>query len=91
MLKFCIDKISWSRKKYKCWTKVVLFTGDKIETYEKNPVRGFMSSMEIPMHIGWESKIDSAFLMWPDNSFEKITMDTSSKHLSFKYKRGVAI
>jgi enediyne biosynthesis protein E4 len=68
-------------------SKIVLFAGDKIETYEKNPVRGFMSSMEIPMHIGLgKSKIDSAFLIWPDNSFEKIIIDSSLQQLSFTYK-----
>ncbi len=69
-------------------SKIVLFAGDKISTYEKNPARGFMSSMEIPMHIGiGKSKIDSAFLIWPDNSFQKIVIDTLSQRLSFNYKK----
>jgi enediyne biosynthesis protein E4 len=72
-------------------SKVVLFKGDKIETYEKNPAKGFMSSMEIPIHIGLGiSKIDSAFLIWPDNSFEKIVVDTLSPQLSLAYKKGLS-
>jgi enediyne biosynthesis protein E4 len=72
-------------------SKIVLFTGDKIETYEKNPARGFMSSMEILMHIGIGGlKIDSAFLIWPDNSFQKIVLDTLSQQLSFNYKKELA-
>ncbi len=68
--------------------RAVLFKGDKIETYEKNPVKGFLSSMEIPIHIGLgTAKIDSAFLIWPDNSFEKFAIDTLSLHLSFTYKK----
>ena len=68
--------------------KVILFKADKIETYEKNIARGFMSGMEIPIHIGLgTSKIDSAFLIWPDNSFEKIIIDTQSLNLSFSYKK----
>ncbi len=71
-------------------TKLVLFAGDKIETYEKNPARGFMSSMEIPVHIGLGAqKIDSTFLIWPDNSFEKIILDRLSPHPAFVYKKGL--
>jgi len=71
-------------------SKLVLFTGEKIETYEKNAVRGFMSGMEIPVHIGLgNSKIDSAFLIWPDNSFEKIKPDVFTQQLSFTYRVGL--
>lgn len=69
--------------------KLVLFSGGNIATYEKNPARGFMSAMEIPVHIGFgKAKTDSAFLIWPDNSFEKITVDTITK-LEFRYKKGL--
>jgi enediyne biosynthesis protein E4 len=68
-------------------SKIVLFRGDHIETYEKNPARGFMSSMEIPIHIGLRNtSIDSSFLIWPDNSFQKITLDTLLPNISFTYK-----
>ncbi|MEO5892187.1 MAG: VCBS repeat-containing protein [Ferruginibacter sp.] len=70
--------------------RLIIFEGSNIETYEKNPVRGFMSSMEIPLHIGLgKATIDSAFLIWPDNSSEKIVIDTLSQHLSFIYKKGL--
>lgn len=73
-------------------TKVILFKNSNIETYEKTSVRGFMSSMEIPMHIGLgKNKIDSAFLVWPDNSYQKITLDTLSQHLFFSYKKGLPV
>jgi enediyne biosynthesis protein E4 len=85
---FTVIKLTGSEKnKNAVGAKLILFKRDKIETYEKNPVKGFMSSMEIPMHIGLgTAKIDSAFLIWPDNSFEKILIDTLSQHLSFDYK-----
>lgn len=71
--------------------KVVLFSGDNISTYEKNPAKGFMSSMEIPLHIGrGKEKIDSVFLIWPDNSYEKIKIDTVS-YASFSYKKGLPL
>ncbi len=70
--------------------KLVLFAGDKIETYEKNPAKGFMSSMEIPLHVGLgKQKIDSSFLIWPDNTFEKITLDSNTQHIAFTYKKGL--
>ncbi len=71
--------------------KVVLFKGSKIETYEKNPTKGFMSSMETPIHIGMGiSNIDSAFLIWPNNTFQKIVLDTLLPLHLFSYKTGLA-
>jgi hypothetical protein len=71
--------------------KVVLFTKDQIRTYEKFPVKGFLSSMEVPMLIGLkQTNIDSAFLIWPDNSFEKINFAKHlNKQISYTYKKGL--
>ncbi|MBL7727593.1 MAG: CRTAC1 family protein, partial [Dinghuibacter sp.] len=45
-----------------------------VRVYEKFPVRGFQSSMEIPLHAGLAGKRpDSAILVWPDNSYTRIT------------------
>ena len=75
---------------YAVGSKLALFVRDKIQLYENNPARGFMSSMVIPMHIGFgKAMIDSAFLIWPDNSFEKITIDTSNQYISFVYQKGL--
>src|SRR5438046_2213425 len=53
--------------------KVVLFTKSGVQTYEKYPVHGFQSSMEIPLHIGLgNGAIDSMFLIWPDNTFQRL-------------------
>ena len=53
--------------------KIIVYADNGIRTYENYPVKGFMSSMQIPMHIGLDhTKIDSAFLVWPDNSFQSI-------------------
>ncbi|HXB95574.1 MAG TPA: FG-GAP-like repeat-containing protein, partial [Puia sp.] len=55
--------------------KLILFTGKEIRTYEKYPVHGFMSSMEIPIHIGLDhTQVDSAFLIWPDNTFQRVDL-----------------
>ena len=71
--------------------KLVLFTPGEIRTYEKFPVKGFLSSMEIPLSIGLKNtKVDSAFLIWPDNSFQKIQpVDFKKKQLAFAYQIGL--
>ncbi len=70
--------------------KVIVFTGSEIRTYEKFPVRGFQGSMEIPMHIGLNNtKVDSLFLIWPDNSFEKIRYTPDTLNL-YSYYKGLA-
>ncbi len=69
--------------------KVVVFTNNEVQLYEKQPVRGFQSSMEIPLHIGLGSaKPDSILLIWPDNSYEKLTIPTDTV-LFVKYKTGL--
>jgi len=70
--------------------KVVLFANNGIRTYEKNPARGFQSSMEIPLHIGLvNTKADSAFLIWPDNSYQYISLSNKESHISFSYQKGL--
>jgi hypothetical protein len=69
--------------------KLILFAGNEIRTWENYPVHGFLSSMQIPVHAGLgNTKIDSAFLIWPDNSCQKIEIskDTTS---SFSYTKGL--
>jgi enediyne biosynthesis protein E4 len=70
--------------------RVILFTGTEIRTYDKYPVHGFLSSMETPLHIGLDNtKIDSLFLVWPDNTYEKINPVLAQKNLSLIYKNGL--
>jgi len=70
--------------------KIVEFTGDQIRTYENFPVKGFQSSMQIPIHIGLEkTKIDSMFLIWPDNSYQRIQI--TGTHLSFIYQKNLPL
>ncbi len=66
--------------------KVVLFANGGIRTYENNPVRGFLSSMLVPLHIGLaNTKIDSAFLIWPDASFQPVTLK-ANQQTTFTYQ-----
>ena len=69
---------------------VVLFAGNEIRTYEHNPVHGFLSSMLVPLHIGLEeTKIDSAFLIWPDHTHQSINIKTGKQE--FAYTKGLPL
>jgi hypothetical protein len=69
--------------------KVILFANAGIRTYENNPVHGFQSSMLLPIHIGLDkTKIDSAFLIWPDNTYQPIQIKANQR-LSFSYAVGL--
>jgi hypothetical protein len=58
-------------------SRVVIFANKEVRTYEKFPVKGFMSSMEGPLLIGLKNTIvDSAFLVWPDQSCQKLDLHT---------------
>jgi len=72
--------------------KVFLFSGNKTERYEKYPVRGFLSSMEVPLHIGTSgTRIDSVILIWPDNSFEKLTIAEGKTVYDATYRTGLPV
>ncbi len=65
--------------------KIILFANGGIRTYENTPVHGFQSSMQLPITIGLnKTTIDSAFLIWPDNSYQPIVI-MPYQQLSFKY------
>ncbi|MFN5135496.1 MAG: VCBS repeat-containing protein, partial [Chitinophagaceae bacterium] len=69
--------------------KLILFSGNEIKSYENYPVHGFLSSMQTPLHIGLNNTtVDSAFLIWPDNSFERSDLK-KDKSSTFSYKKGL--
>ncbi|HZH97008.1 MAG TPA: VCBS repeat-containing protein, partial [Flavisolibacter sp.] len=69
--------------------KAILFADSGIRIYEKYPVRGFQSSMEIPMHIGLKNTAaDSMIIIWPDNTFQKLDKKSDSV-LSVTYQEGL--
>jgi enediyne biosynthesis protein E4 len=70
--------------------------GEEIRTYEKYPVHGFLSSMEIPLHVGlFHTQVDSAFMVWPDNTYQRVNLqpeeNTRSDHrvLTLIWKKGL--
>jgi hypothetical protein len=69
--------------------KLVLFGNNQLYLYEKQAVHGFMSAMEIPMHIGLDKiKPDSAFLIWPDNTYQRINLPANNAQLVLTWQKG---
>ena len=70
--------------------KLILFAGGEIHTYEKYPVHGFLSSAEVPLHVGlYNVHPDSTFLVWPDNTYQRITLPPGKDRLTFTYAKGL--
>jgi len=70
--------------------KLILFAGSEIHTYEKYPVHGFLSSAETPIHVGlYDIRPDSAFLIWPDNGFQRITLPPTGGKIQLAYTKGL--
>ena len=69
--------------------RIFQFENKKIRVYENNPAKGFLSSMMIPIHIGISGiKPDSTFLVWPDNTYQKINIGNDSLQ-SYNYQTGL--
>ena len=72
-------------------SKIIVFTKSDVRTYEKFPLHGFLSSAEIPVHIGL-NKVhpDSIVLIWPNNSYQKINWQSDTgKIISINYTEGL--
>lgn len=55
---------------------------------QKFPVRGFQSSMEIPLHVGIgdKRKVKKIYLIWPDNTYQEINPSQNLTQLKITYK-----
>lgn len=72
--------------------KLYIFSGPSVLSYEKFPVRGFQSSMEVPIQVSTGSgKPDSVFLVWPDNTFQRITLNSDSLQHKFTYTKELPV
>ena len=58
---------------------------------QKFPVRGFQSSMEIPLQVGIGNKntIKKIYLIWPDNTFQEINPKSDLTKLKITYQTGL--
>jgi len=73
-------------------SKVVMFANKAVRVYEKFPVHGFLSSMETPIHVGLDStKIDSMFLIWPDNTYQPVSLTKDTTLLTLTYQKGLPL
>jgi hypothetical protein len=71
-------------------SKVIVYAGESVETYEKYPVRGFLSSMEIPVHIGMnKTSVDSIKIIWPDNTFQFVQTAKVGNKIKVTYAKGL--
>ena len=69
--------------------KVVVYAGKEIQTYEKYPVKGFLSSMEVPLHIGLtNNRVDSILLIWPDKTYQPV-IGLRDTLVTLVYKKGL--
>jgi hypothetical protein len=72
--------------------KAVLFSGNEIRTYENFLVKGFLSSMQTPLHIGLKNtKIDSLFLIWPDRTYQRISVPIAAASQKIIYQKGLPV
>lgn len=69
-------------------SKCLVFRGGDVLSYEKFPVRGFQSSMEVPINIGLGKRvdIDSVLLIWPDNGYQVLRSGELKDSLSLSYQ-----
>ncbi|HZF65301.1 MAG TPA: VCBS repeat-containing protein, partial [Chitinophagaceae bacterium] len=62
--------------------RAVVFTKTGIRTYEKYAVKGFQSSMEVPLLIGMNNtNADSILLIWPDNTYQRIEWSAGTTNM----------
>ncbi len=68
-------------------SRLVVFSGKEVQTYEKYPVHGFQSSMEIPLQAALGKSVpDSVVLIWPDNRYQLLKWDSATRNISLSYQ-----
>jgi hypothetical protein len=68
--------------------KIVAYSRKSVQVFEKYPVRGFQSSMEVPLLVP-AADYDSVILIWPDNSYQHINLGKDSLSRQFVYQKGL--
>jgi enediyne biosynthesis protein E4 len=70
--------------------KAIVFSEKGITTYEKYPVKGFQSSMEVPLLIGLQDvQVDSIVVVWPDNTCQRADEKLHNQVLTLTYGAGL--
>lgn len=87
-----IDLVGDVKNRQAVGAKVLVFVKGEIRTYEKFPVKGFLSSMEGPLLVGLaKSTIDSMLLIWPDNTYQHINIPAKDAGIRVTYKKGLPV
>jgi hypothetical protein len=75
-------------------TNVLIYkkNGEKI-TSAFYPVRGFLSSAQIPLHIGVgdSTLVDSIVVIWPDRTFKRLDKPTFNRTQTLAWKPGLPV
>ncbi len=72
--------------------KIIVYAKNDVRTYEKYPVKGFLSSMEVPLLLGTKNTvIDSMLLIWPDHSFQRLQMSAVNYAIDVVYKTNLPL
>ncbi|MFY0603620.1 MAG: VCBS repeat-containing protein [Flavobacteriaceae bacterium] len=68
-------------------SKVILYNKGKKQLKQLFKSRGFLSSVNNKLHFGLDSStsIDSVLVIWPDNSYQKITNPEINKNITITY------
>jgi hypothetical protein len=72
-------------------TKAIVYKGKQRLSCEHFPVRGFQSSMLSDLHlgIGDPASVDSILIIWPDRSYQKLSVGQFNTTLSVQWKNGL--
>lgn len=72
--------------------RVIVCMDSGFQTYEKYPVHGFQSSMEIPLHIGLgKGTPDSVLVVWPDQRYERLNWKQGIMQYAVNYRGGLPV
>lgn len=70
-------------------SRLLVYCKTGMRTYENYPVRGFLSSMQGPMHIAATNDIDSILLVWPDNTCQRLQWKPGELNVTASYVSGL--
>jgi hypothetical protein len=72
-------------------TKAIVYKGKQRLSCEHFPVRGFQSSMLSDLHlgIGDPAIVDSILIIWPDRSYQKLSVGQFNTTLSVQWQKGL--
>ena len=71
-------------------TKILVYSGGSVQYQEFSPVRGFQSSMYVPLTFGVKGDVDSVRIIWPDNKTQLLRQVTEKTTLLPRYQDAAA-